>query len=451
MTPVALSPSASPLVSILIVTYGGWEWCRRALEAVARHTDLPHEVIVVDNASPDGTGRRLVDDVRGATVMLNPRNVGFGPAVNQAAAAARGRFLALLNPDAEVQPGWLPPLLESLERRIDVGAVVGRLLNVDGSLQEAGSLVWSDGSTLALGAGEDPADPAHRFPFSPDYGSAACLVIRRATFLEVGGFDPAYLPAYCEDVDLALRLGDHGLRVRYEPRCTVVHGRFAASGERGAARLIERNREILRSRWGHALGARVPPSDPDHTHRVTAARDAAALDRLLVVGRPTPRAALLALAARFPDDRVTWLATGTAPDGAAIDELARAGVEVASPDRPEAWLEDRLFHFSAVVLLGAEAAAALGRGVEWSQPQAELVYAFDGPAAGPAERGAEVSAVARAASILCRTEAERRFAEGLTVGRARTAETGDLVPLLLEELRRLGFAGDLAEATAAPR
>lgn len=448
MSPITLSPSRSPLVSILIVTYGGWEWSRRALEAVGRRTDAPYEVIVVDNASPDGTGERLAAEVRGATLIRNARNVGFGPAVNQAAAAARGRVLALLNPDAEVRPGWLPPLIHALEERSDVGAVVGRLLGVDGSVQEAGSVLWSDGSTMALGAGADPADPTHRFAFSVDYGSAACLLIRRSMFLGEGGFDPAYLPAYCEDVDLALSLRRRGLRVRYEPRSEVVHVRFATSGEEGAARLIERNRAILRSRWAGALAGRVPPPDEDHPHRVFAGRDAEALDRVLVVARPTPRAALLELAARFPDDRVTWLAPNAAADGPAVDELAAAGVEVAASHRPAAWLADRLFHFSAVVVFGAEAAAAVVPELDRSQPQAEMVYAFAGAPGQRDGRGAEVTALTRAASVLCATETERRFATNLSSGAVRLVADGDLPSVLVAELRRLGLAGDLADPSA---
>lgn len=453
MTAVTLTPSPSPLVSVLVVTYGGWEWCRRALDAVARRTELPHEVIVVDNASPDGTGERLEAEVRGATVIRNRRNVGFGPAMNQAAAVARGRFLALLNPDAEVQTGWLPPLVQALGRRDDVGAVVGRLLNVDASVQEAGSLLWSDGSTLALGNGSDGGDPAYRFPFSVDYGSAACLLIRRSTFLQEGGFDAAYLPAYCEDVDLALRLRERGLRVRYEPRSAVVHARFASSGEQGAARLIERNREILRSRWAGALAAQLPPPDEDHPHRLAAGRDAAALDRILVAARPTPHAALLTLAARFPEDRVTWLVVGPAPDGPAMDDLAGAGVDVATPQRPAAWLRERLFHFSAVVVLGAEAATALGSALEDSQPQAELVYAFDAAPTDATARRAELAALARAGSVLCRTRAQRRFAAELTAGPLPAAGEEDVPTVLVSELRRLGLAGDLADASphAAPR
>ncbi|HEX2031217.1 MAG TPA: glycosyltransferase family 2 protein [Actinomycetota bacterium] len=453
MTAVALSSSPSPVASILVVTYGGWEWCRRALEAVARNTDVPHEVIVVDNASPDGTGERLRDEVRGATVILNPRNVGFGPAVNQAAAVARGRFLALLNPDAEVQPGWLPLLVEALRRRRDVGAVVGRLLNVDGSLQEAGSLLWSDGSTLALGVGADPSDPAYRFSFSSDYGSAACLLIRRSTFLDEGGFDAAYLPAYCEDVDLALRLRERGLRVLYEPRAAAVHARFASSGEDGAARLIERNRQVLRSRWAGALAGRIAPPDEDHPHRTVAGRDADALDRIVVAAPSTPMATLLELARRFPEDRVTWLATGGRPDAEAIDELAEAGVEVAVPERAAAWLDERLFHFSAVVLLGAGAAAVVVDELEAAQPQAEVVYAFDGPPRDASLRRAEVTALRRAASVVCANEAERRFASELCPGEVRVDADADLPSVLVAELRRLGFAGDLAAPPAgtAPR
>ncbi|MGH2724174.1 MAG: glycosyltransferase [Actinomycetota bacterium] len=394
---VTLARAEAPEVSVLIVTYGGWDLARQALEAVRDHTRRPSEVIVVDNASPDGTGERLRTEVRGATVVLNGRNVGFGPAVNQAAALARGRYLALLNSDALVRPGWLEPLVERLQGDPTVGAVVSRLLNADGTVQEAGSLLWSDGSTLAFGAGAAGGDPAYRFARTVDYGSAACLLIRRSVFLDVGGFDPAYVPAYCEDVDLCLALRELGLRTVYEPRSDVVHVRFGSTDASAAAGLIEANREVLRHRRAGALARQVAPPGPHHPHREVAGRDAHAHDRVLVVADRAPRTLLLALAAAFPDGRVTVLSTGGPPDPETADELARAGVEVAFPDDLERWFGARLFHVSAAVAVGPELPAAVAELLRRTQPQAPVIES--GPRPDPSaviERLGAVGVVADA-------------------------------------------------------
>src|SRR5215212_4626974 len=115
-----------------MVTYGGWELARQALESVRALTDQPYEVIVVDNASTDGTAARLSSELAGAHVLLNAKNLGFGVACNQGAAAARAPFLLFLNSDTIVQPGWLPPLIDALADET-VSAAGPKLLNADGS------------------------------------------------------------------------------------------------------------------------------------------------------------------------------------------------------------------------------------------------------------------------------------------------------------------------------
>src|SRR5207247_2876937 len=139
----------------------------------------------------------------------------------QGAAHARSRLLLFLNSDALVHEGWLPPLLErAAEPR--VGAVAPRFLNLDGSVQEAGALLYREPATAAYGAGETESVELRR-PRMLDYASAACLLVERRAFDEVGGFDPAYGKAYYEDVDLCLALASQGYLTVYEPRSAVTH------------------------------------------------------------------------------------------------------------------------------------------------------------------------------------------------------------------------------------
>lgn len=356
-------------VTAVVVTYGGWDWATRALEALLECTGPVYEVVVIDNASPDGTGERLRAEVAGATVVLNDENIGFGPAANQGAALGTGRYLCFLNPDAIVEPGWLPPLLETLDADPRAAAAVPMLLNMDGTLQEAGSLVGFDGETWAYGHGDDPSDPAYRFRRYVDYGSAACMLVERAAFEVAGGFDPAYQPAYCEDVDLCLALAARGDRTVYEPRSRVRHARAASSDPARAQAMIERNRVRLFEKWQQVLTQRPWLSDiPFYPHRVIAARDAMCLDRVLVVlDRVPPEDDFLrALAQGLPEGRVTLLATEGGDSGPWPDR----GVEVALGPRDwRAWLDLRPFHAS-VVIAPRDGAGPLDEHLAETQPQA---------------------------------------------------------------------------------
>ena len=137
MTPSAFAPAGSARVTVVIVTRGAWAWTQRALAALHRYTpDV--EVVIVDNASRDGTPERLVREVEEVRLVANADNVGFARAANQGAELAGGELVAFLNNDALVHDGWLAPLVEAVDRDARVAAAGPRLLNLDGSLQEAG-------------------------------------------------------------------------------------------------------------------------------------------------------------------------------------------------------------------------------------------------------------------------------------------------------------------------
>ncbi|MDQ4005597.1 MAG: glycosyltransferase family 2 protein, partial [Actinomycetota bacterium] len=280
--------SREPLLSVVLVTYGGWDWPYRSLEALREHTEEHLEVICVDNASWDGTADLLEELVAGPTVVRNHRNRGFAAAANQGAALAQGEYLCFLNPDALVRAGWLRPLLSALQLP-GVGAAIPRFLGPDGTVQEAGSVIDRQGWSEAIGRGASPRDPATMFPRMVDYGSAACLVMRRATFDMLAGFDEAFHPAYCEDVDLAFRLREAGLHTRYEPAATVLHAGTVSTSGTTRDRLIERNRRLLLRRWGHVLRDRPPLVDVEaRPHRLLGLRDALAPDRILALPERLP-------------------------------------------------------------------------------------------------------------------------------------------------------------------
>ncbi len=332
-----------------MVTHGSWPLTKRALVALQANTEPPYELIVVDNHSEDETPMRL-SELRDARVILNGENRGFGPASNQGAEHARSEHLVLLNADAFVQPGWLPPLLETGRRR-DVGAVVGRLLHPDGSLQEAGALLAQDGGVVVYGDGDDPGRLCYRFRRVVDFGGAACMLIRRSTFRALDGFDEGYAPAYYEDTDLCMRLGEHGLSVVYEPGCTVTHVRYGSGTSTAAVELSERNRRRFVERWRPRLTGRPWSFSGAGRQAVIAARDAPATPRVLIrapAGDSTAQALAFVLLDGWPRARVTWWAGPLPGFDRQVDAWLQRGLEVVDREDP-GWLEDRLFHYDLVV------------------------------------------------------------------------------------------------------
>jgi GT2 family glycosyltransferase len=340
----------APLVSIVIVTHGAWSWAERAIGAAVANTDVPHEVIVVDNASPDGTAERVRERFPEVRLLGNDHNAGFGAANNQAAEVAHGEYLALVNSDAVVPPGWIGPLLTALGRP-GVGAVVPALTNEDGTMQIAGALAAPDGSVLALGNGDDVDDPAWRFPRATDFGAAACMLLRRDGFLAAGGFLDVYNPAYFEDLDLCMTLLDRGLRTVYVPDVRVLHGGFSSGGEAAAAELFERNRPTFVARWGAKLAATHPPTlwPPDPTTTL-AARDALATGRAFVIcdDLPAPTDCNLGAAVRTVLGELPWARITLAAGSGDPEPWYRLGVEVILRDDPASVRADRPVHYDVV-------------------------------------------------------------------------------------------------------
>jgi GT2 family glycosyltransferase/glycosyltransferase involved in cell wall biosynthesis len=216
-----------PKVSILLVLHNRAELTLQCFTSILNSSES-YEVVIVDNASTDET-KQLLKQVNGAHVIHNERNIHYLQACNQASKLARGEHLLLLNNDAQLQRHTLSSALKTFASAGDIGAVGGKVILPDGTLQEAGSIVWQDGSCLGYGRGDSPFNPQYMFKRDVDYCSAAFLLIRRAPFLEVGGFDEAYNPAYYEETDYCVKLWKEGKRVVYDPDATVLHYEFASS------------------------------------------------------------------------------------------------------------------------------------------------------------------------------------------------------------------------------
>jgi len=223
--------TAAPDVSIVIPVLRRIDLLIPCLASIAELADPPtFEVIVVANGSPAGVIAEL-SEREDIVLAVSTVNLGFGGGCNWGARFARGRHLVLLNDDTEVEPGWLRALVEVADSGPDVGAVGSRILSFDGTVQEAGSILWRDGGTHQVGRGLPAGSPLFTAVRPVDYCSACGLLIPMSAWLEVDGFDDAYYPAYHEDVDLCLTLRAAGYRVIYAPEARLRHRQGASAAD----------------------------------------------------------------------------------------------------------------------------------------------------------------------------------------------------------------------------
>src|SRR5690606_4021232 len=221
--PAAVPASDAPRASIVIPVHGQLAHTLACLQALAAHPPATAcEVIVVDDCSPDETASVLAA-IDGLRLHRRASNGGFIAACNDGAALARGETLVFLNNDTVPQPGWLDALLDRFQAHARAGLVGAQLLYRDGRLQEAGGVVFADGSAWNLGRFESPDDPRFAYVRDADYVSGAAIAIPRDLFEAIGGFDARYAPAYYEDTDLAFKVRASGHRVLYQPASRVVH------------------------------------------------------------------------------------------------------------------------------------------------------------------------------------------------------------------------------------
>jgi N-acetylglucosaminyl-diphospho-decaprenol L-rhamnosyltransferase len=219
----------APAVTVVVVNFNGGGYLRGCIASLARQTFTDFEVILVDNSSTDGSLDTLVETPPAFTVLKQDRNLGFAAANNIGARAGRGRWLALLNPDAEAGPSWLAALMRAVEARPDfrMAASLQISLHDPAKLDGAGDCYLAWGYAWRGGFG-------HPVSVAPSAGECfapcgAAALYPRDVFLDAGGFDEAYF-CYHEDVDIAFRLRLQGERCQFVPDASVRHAGSALSG-----------------------------------------------------------------------------------------------------------------------------------------------------------------------------------------------------------------------------
>jgi GT2 family glycosyltransferase len=217
-------------VSLLIVNFNAGETLPRCLEGVAAQTLLPERLLLIDNASTDGSLEKARALIASKPVLAaiteisaNPKNLGFATANNRAVAKCDTEFVALLNPDAIPHPDWLENLLAAAARHPEAASfgslqfldAAAKIVDGVGDSYHPFGVCWRrrHGKTLRSG------DLIER---ETSTACAAAALYRRAAFLQSGGFDENFF-CYVEDVDLGLRLRRHGHSAIFAPTAVVEH------------------------------------------------------------------------------------------------------------------------------------------------------------------------------------------------------------------------------------
>ena len=363
-TPLVFPSHDTVRVSIVIPVFNQAAHTYRCLTSLLHHTRIAAEIIVVNNASSDRTASMLAS-MSGIRVITNEENLGFVQACNQGAADVRGEYLLFLNNDTEVTSGWLDALIAPFEQP-GVGVVGARLVYPDGRLQEAGNIIWQDGSGWNFGRGDDPQRPAYNYRRAVDYCSGACLMIPRDLWQAIGGFDSRFAPAYYEDTDLCFAVRDRGYRVVYQPAARVIHHEGITAGTdilTGFKRYQAVNHQKFVQKWGAALRSNHYEG-PSHLYL---ARERGGKKRAMVVDHYAPQFdkdsgslrmfSLIGILQQLDYKVVFW------PDNRAFDpryttQLQQMGVEAMYGDiHFDRYMRDHGRHFDLILLSRPHVAA----------------------------------------------------------------------------------------------
>ena len=306
----------SPLVSICVLVLSDPTLvldCLGSLVSASRSGET--ETIVVANGMSE-SARQVLEERNDIVLVRSGTNLGFAGGNNLAGAIARGRYLFFVNDDSTLAADCMTQLLATADRDRTIGAVGCRILSTDGSLQEAGSVLWSDGWAEHVGLGLPADTRRYSYVRDVDYVSANGLMVTRSAWNAVGGFDERYFPAYYEDVDLCMALRKHGFRVVYEPRARLHHLESQSTSSRYHDFLMTRNRKRLVDKWKGELATLG-----DRPERM----DATAIERSIHRARGSPPRLLMVIGGETEDTReFLW---------GAVETLAAVGwaITVISP------------------------------------------------------------------------------------------------------------------------
>jgi GT2 family glycosyltransferase len=220
----AAGDAPRPTASAVVLNYNGKRYLDTCLTALLdQELDGGLEVLLVDNGSSDGSTEHVRERFPEVRLVEAGANLGFAAGNNVGIDQASGRYVVLINNDTRVRAGWLQALVGAAAAHSRVGAVTSKLVFMDrpGVIQNAGTMILTDGSGADRGAGEQDAGQYDRL--EEVFAACGCgVLLDRNMLADVGGFDPTFF-AYYEDTDLSWRMRLRGWRVLYQPAAVIEH------------------------------------------------------------------------------------------------------------------------------------------------------------------------------------------------------------------------------------
>jgi len=211
-------------ISVLVLSYNGKSYLEECLRSVLAQSHPPYQLIVVDNASSDGSPELVGERFPQVALIRNRRNLGYAGGMNVGLREARGEVIALLNQDAAVQENWLVELARAFEMDMKIGIAGCKILFPDGrTIQHAGGIMRNPQALPDHYGYGQPDEGQYDRMREVDYVTGAALAVRKAALKDAGYFDEAFFPGYYEEVDLCFRAREAGYKVVYLPQAVVIH------------------------------------------------------------------------------------------------------------------------------------------------------------------------------------------------------------------------------------
>ncbi len=377
-------------VSIIVPVSNRWRDCLASLRSIAEFTDKPtYELIAVH----DGSSREIAEQLRRipeVVTLRNDANLGFVGACNLGAASARGAYLVFLKSDTVVTAGWLEALAGTFRDIAGTGFAGAKVIDPDGRLNEAGSIIWRDGTRWAYGNSDDAGHPRYNFARQVDCCSGAGVMIPRVLFEQFGGFDSKFTVGHYESTDLAFKIHQAGHKVIYQPHATIIQRERLDPGighdSPGTPSQIV-NRERFLERWSEQLDFR-PAAPPPDLDRIRYLRDTVATSRgrVLIIDHKLPffdqdagslRMMEMIRAISVTNHHVTFIPSDLTGHPGYLENLQAIGVEVIHKPYYHSVAEYLHSHgreFNLAIISRPSIAASHMTTVRRLAPQARIVF-----------------------------------------------------------------------------